>query len=153
MAQEEPKVDPIDPASTSNRRWYQFSIWHLLVAMTVLALGFSIVNHIVNEMLKPEPTEVRGTVYLDEKPLANGLITLVLADGKKKQRICQPIRNGEYTFPDAIESGVYLVEISSPRTTGNVTIETIPPQYNSNTVLTVQIMQGDNSADFDLSSR
>ena len=122
MRQQESSIGTTDLTSTPSRRWYQFTILHLLVAMTLLAAGSAILAH----MLKPKPVEVQGRVTIDGKPLSNGLIAFVLTDGKKKQRYSQQIRNGSYAFSDVIESCVYSVEISSPRTTGNVTIEPFP---------------------------
>lgn len=90
---------------------------------------------------------------MDGKPLSTGLITFVLADGKKGRRLSQRISNGTYAFSDAIESGAYFAEISSPKATGNATVETIPPEYNSNTTLTMQLAPGTNVIDFALTSR
>jgi len=95
----------------TNRRWYQISLWHLLVAMTVLCVA----SFICAQMLKPDPAEVRGHVTIDGMPLSNGLITFVSADPKKRKRLSQRITNGTYAFSDGIESGVYFAEISSPK--------------------------------------
>lgn len=149
MRSQHPEVGTTTLTSTAARRWYQFSIWHLLVAMTIL----SVASSLVARMLKPEPVKVEGCVYMDETPLSSGLITFV--DEKKRQRVSRRISNGTYAFSDTIESGCYFVEISSPRATGNVAVETIPPKYNCNTTLKMQLVlvPGTNVVDFSLSSR
>lgn len=144
MHQQAPSVGITDSTSAPSRRWYQFTIWHLLVAMTLLAGGFAILEN----MQQPEPVGLQGRVMVDENPLSNGVIVFVLTSGKKKQRFSQQIRNGAYAFSRKIEPGVYSVEISSPKSTGDVTVETIPPKYNSNTTLTVQLAPGSNTMDF-----
>ena len=139
--------------STTNRRWYQFSLWHLLVAMTILAVGSSILAQLLAHMRKPEPVEVRGSVRIDGRPLSSGQITFVLMDRMKKQRVSQPVSNGAYAFSDVIESGSYFIEITSPTASGKATVETIPPWYNSETTLRLDLARGTNFADFELSSR
>ncbi len=142
-------VGPMNLISTTKQRWYQFSLWHLFVATTILAAASAILAH----MLKPEPLEVRGCVTMGGKPLSTGLITFVLADGKKTRRLSQRISNGIYAFSEGMESGVCFVEIRSPKATGDATVETIPAEYNSNTTLTAHLAPGSNFMDFDLNSR
>lgn len=109
-----------------------------------------------------EPTRypVRGTVLLDGKPLAEGIIYFkTIATGAVDSA---PIKDGK--FDGQAEAGERRVEITSPQTVDNPNatpgmldqeqVETIPARYNSQSELTEDVKaDGANEYEFTLESK
>lgn len=108
---------------------------------------------------------VSGTVTLDNAPLETGMITFLPVDGKGATAGAT-ITNGKYSTK--IEPGSKKVSIISEKVTGQTprdpadpsgeqithTQQIIPPQYNDQSTLTVDVPAGGKSdADFPLTSR
>jgi hypothetical protein len=111
---------------------------------------------------------VSGAVTLDGKPLDNGSILFVPAQGTHGTAAGGAIENGRYQFDEAHGPAIgwNLVEIRAPRKTGKMVqkpfappgqmipeqAEVISSKYNSDTTLKVEIKPGDNTADFKVAS-
>jgi hypothetical protein len=109
-----------------------------------------------------------GTVKLDGKPLANGSILFTPIEGACGTATGGPIENGRYEFPAAAGPAIgwNRVEIRALRNTGKMIPkpfappgqmipqqeEAIPPKFNSESILKVEIKAGDNTADFEVTS-
>lgn len=115
---------------------------------------------------------VRGTVSVDGKPLGDGAITFFPVDGKGpttgalieggEYRVQIPITQG----PDMPDTVRMKVSISAPKVVGMkklynteqaierpVTAESLPPKYNAQSELTIEVKPGKNDRDFDLKSK
>jgi hypothetical protein len=103
---------------------------------------------------------VSGTVKVDGKPIANGMITFMPVDGKTATAGGK-IKDGHYSVK--VPVGAMKVSISEPKfvrkkklyDTPNspeqdVTEESLPARYNENTELTFDVRPGRNEKDFDL---
>jgi hypothetical protein len=111
---------------------------------------------------------IRGAVKLDGKPLAKGSILFEPIQGTRGTVIGGPIEQGRYQFSAAVGPAIgwNRVEIRAMRYTGKMIpkplappgqmipqqVEAIPPRFNSESVLKVEIKPGDNTADFDVTS-
>jgi hypothetical protein len=108
---------------------------------------------------------VSGTVTLDNAPLETGMITFLPSDGKGASAGAT-ITNGKYRTK--IEPGPKKVSIISEKVIGQTprdpadptgeqitqTQQIIPPQYNDQTTLTLDVPAGGkNDADFTLTSK
>jgi hypothetical protein len=112
---------------------------------------------------------VGGAVKLDGKPVEQGSILFTPIEGAKGAVTGGVIENGRYRLSEAIGPAIgwNRVEIRAMRKTGkNIPkpfappgqmaeeqVEAIPPQFNSESRLKVEIKPGDNTADFEVSSR
>lgn len=114
-----------------------------------------------------ERAAVDGTVVLDGLPVENGTIILIPLGPKTGRKSGGQIGHGRYSIP--IERGpnlgTYRVEISWLKPTGRELsqkirpdtemelTEAVPAKYNADSILTVEIVAGQNRKDFELASR
>jgi hypothetical protein len=109
---------------------------------------------------------VSGHVTLDGKAIEQGSILLAAVEGDKRFVTNAEIRNGEYRIAKARGPaiGVNRVEIHAAKNSGRVVsvglggnasemVEAIPAKFNSASMLTVEIKPGDNTANFDVTSK
>jgi hypothetical protein len=107
--------------------------------------------------------QVQGTVQVDGKPLEKGWIIFVPADGKTKTAGGE-IKGGHYSVK--VPVGTMKVSISAPQVVGkkklydtpdspeqDVTSEALPPRYNRQSDLTLDVKPGTNPKDYDLTSQ
>jgi hypothetical protein len=111
---------------------------------------------------------ISGAVTLDGKPLEQGSILFTPIDGARGSVTGGKIQNGRYELPakSGPAVGWNRVEIRSMRKTGNMVpkafgrpgetvpeqVEAIPPGFNTQSKLKVEIKPGDNTANFDVFS-
>lgn len=123
----------------------------------------------------PPRAAVHGTVSLDDQPVTGGLISFI-PESPDGQRAGAAISGGEYSIREGQGPlpGKYRVEITWKHSAAAATItgpdgedegtdedaeleappeEKIPPQYNSESTLTAELVAGDNERDFTLTSR
>jgi hypothetical protein len=109
-----------------------------------------------------------GAVTIDGKPLEQGSILFTPTDGTKGSSSGGEIKNGRYRISkaDGPAIGWNRVEIRATRKTGKMIqkpfapagqmveeqVELIPPQFNSQSELKVEVKPGDNTADFQVTS-
>ncbi|MDB5338220.1 MAG: hypothetical protein JWN70_3839 [Planctomycetaceae bacterium] len=106
----------------------------------------------------PVKTVVSGNVTLDNKPLAQGQIVFVDAEGNEQRKYGDQVINGKYSFE--VTPGKKKVEISARESNGGPGSdpgsnlrELIPEQYNTKTTLTADIIKGNpKGGDFQLTS-
>jgi hypothetical protein len=112
---------------------------------------------------------IGGAVKLDGKLLEQGSILFTPIEGTHGSVAGGKIENGRYEFSAKLGPAIgrNRVEIRAMRKTGKMVpkafgrpgemvpeqVEAIPPRFNSESKLTVDIKPGDNTADFDVSSR
>jgi hypothetical protein len=112
--------------------------------------------------------DISGVVKLDEKPLVQGSILFTPIEGARGSVTGGTIENGKYQCSGAAGAtiGWNRVEIRAMRKTGkkipkpfapqgqtiDEQIEAIPPKFNSQSSLKVEVKRGDNTADFEVSS-
>lgn len=111
---------------------------------------------------------IQGEVKLDGKPLEQGTIRFLPAQGVKGAIAATEIVKGKYQFTGKAGPAVGMnrVEINGVRKTGRVikkvfpqhgtteeTVEAIAPRFNSKSTLTFEIKPGDNTADFEVTSK
>jgi hypothetical protein len=112
---------------------------------------------------------VKGMVKLDGKPVEQGSILFTPIEGAQGTVAGGEIKNGRYELSSKSGPAVgrNRVEIRAMRKTGKMVpkafappgemvpeqVEAIPPRFNLNSELKVEIQSGDNTADFDVSSR
>ena len=107
----------------------------------------------------PATGTVSGTVTLDGRPVDNGIISFIPADTTKAQPVTVDIKAGNYTAH--LQTGPTTVQISAPVVTGqrkeynspdapliDITEESIPAKYNSDSQLRVDIQRGANTKDW-----
>lgn len=106
----------------------------------------------------PAVGTVSGTVSVDGQPLEKGVISFVPADGKGAP-ITVDIKGGAYRAEAQV--GPKHVQISAPVVTGKrkeyegpdaplveITEESLPPKYNSESELTFEVKRGANTQDW-----
>ncbi len=106
---------------------------------------------------------VRGTVTLDGKPLAAGIVRFVPIDGKGAASSV-PVAEGAFQLD--VETGPKKVEFSAPKVVGrqkaydtpespkvDIVEELLPPRYNFKTELTLEVKKGEQTPAFDLKSQ
>jgi hypothetical protein len=106
----------------------------------------------------PELAPVSGTVTMDGQPLANVLVVLRSQQGAVSMSVTD--EHGRYQskylsrFAGA-GLGKTAVEISGLPTSAEdpTPSVTVPPQYNTQTKLTVDVQKGTNTFDFPLTSK
>jgi hypothetical protein len=112
--------------------------------------------------------EISGAVKLDGKPLEQGSILFKPTDGASGSATGGTIENGRYQCSGATGPAIgwNRVEIRAMRKTGkkipkpfapqgqtiDEQIEAIPPKFNSQSSLKVEVKRGENTADFEVSS-
>jgi hypothetical protein len=105
---------------------------------------------------------VSGNVTVDGQPLTKGVISFVPADGNGTP-ITAEIKEGNYTAQTA--AGRKTVQISAPTVTGqrkeynaadaplvDITEESLPPKYNSESELTFDLNRGSQTKDWSVQS-
>jgi hypothetical protein len=138
----------INTESQRQRRWYQFSLRTLLVLTFLCAVCLSVAMPIWAWLHR---AAVRGTVTVNSRPLGRGFMTFVPVSATAPRKKTTPIRGGQYALQRGLTAGRYKVEIRAPRTSGSTTVETLPPCYNAETSLMIELTDGENVIDFDLS--
>jgi hypothetical protein len=112
---------------------------------------------------------ISGTVKLDGKPVELGSILFTPIEGAKGSVTGGQIENGQYQLSGAagVAVGWNRVEIRAMRKTGRMVpkpfaqhgemveelTEAVPPRFNSESTLKAEVKAGDNTANFDVSSR
>jgi hypothetical protein len=112
---------------------------------------------------------VSGTVKLDGKPVEQGSILFTPIEGARGSVAGGEIENGRYQLSakKGPAIGWNRVEIQAMRKTGKMVrkafgrpgemvpeqVSAIPPRFNTKSKLKAEIKPGDNTADFDVSSR
>jgi hypothetical protein len=112
---------------------------------------------------------ISGTVNLDGKPVEQGSILFTPVEDTRGSVAGGEITDGRYQLPAKIGPAVgrNRVQIRAMRKTGKMVpkafghpgemvperVEAIPARFNSKSALEVEIKPGDNTADFDVSSR
>jgi hypothetical protein len=161
------EIDPLGTASSSSmicRMLSTLTKRFLLIlspAMLLLALG-------CGGGVKDRGA-ITGTVKLDGKPVEKGSILFTPIEGASGTVAGGEIENGRYQLSEANGPaiGSNRVEIRAMRKTGKMIpkpfsppgtmiaeqIEVIPPRFNSESTLMVDVKAGDNAADFEVSSQ
>mgnify|MGYP003409977499 CR=1 FL=1 len=104
---------------------------------------------------------VLGTVTIDGQPVSGGVISYVSADGAASPATSN-IEGGKYEVRTM--AGKKFVQISAPHVVGKrkeyegegaplveITDESLPPRYNSQTELSFEVQRGSNVQDWQLS--
>ncbi len=109
-------------------------------------------------------SEVKGRVTFEGTPVASGTIIMIptASDGKK---VSMPITNGEYLIPkeSGPDQGTYRVEIyafepiaatkagaEGDAEAESATRQIIPPQFNQETTLELEVNAAEMQKDFEL---
>lgn len=132
----------------AGRRAFSFSIALLCLAPLLVGCG-------------PAVGDVSGSVTVDGKPLASGVIAYVPAEGSGEPATAT-IADGKYRLQTT--AGKKFVQISAPVVIGKrkeyegpdaplveITDESLPPRYNSQTELSFEVQRGSNVQDWQLS--
>jgi hypothetical protein len=109
----------------------------------------------------PETGTVSGTITLDGKPVEDGFVRFVPADGQS-QPADSTVIAGQYTV--TMPTGEKKVEVYWAKTKPNAkpvdtasppetVTQLIPPKYNATTELRYTIVKGAQTKDFPLSSK
>lgn len=111
----------------------------------------------------PATASVKGTVTVDGEPLKSGVISFVPADGAGAPATTA-ISDGAYTLEMA--PGKKAVQISAPVVVGqgkaynapdaptfDITEESLPSRYNTQTELIFEAAPGSNSKDWNVESK
>lgn len=117
----------------------------------------------------PNRGAISGAVTLDGKPVEQGSILFTPMQGTRGAAAGAEIKNGRYQLPAAIGPAVgwSRVEIRSMRKTGRMVpkafgapgqmveekAEAVAPKFNANSELKVEVKPGDNTADFQVTSK
>jgi hypothetical protein len=112
---------------------------------------------------KPTKGVVSGMVTVDGAPAKSGSIAFFPVD-EKSTTAGGEIRDGRYTAQ--VPFGKFKVEIRVPKVVGQKKLyntanspimplleETLPPKFNDQTELTIDVAPGENQRDFDLKTR
>ncbi len=111
----------------------------------------------------PKRAEVKGNVTFGGEPVAQGTLNLIPV-GHEGNKVSVPITNGAYEIPEARgpNAGKHRVEIYSFKPSAapagaegdadaaSATQQVIPPKYNTESTQEVEIVDGENRHDFDL---
>lgn len=122
----------------------------------------------------PPKAEVSGTVTIDGEPVEHGTIAFIPAEGTQGPVSGATIQDGAYETPPGggPVPGMHRVEITARRAAKSVevpgaagvtsgpsaasTVQVmemyIPAKYNTKSELTLDVREGENSKDFDLTS-
>ncbi len=108
---------------------------------------------------------LKGNVTFDGRPIEEGSISFLPADGTDSRKASAAVLNGVYDIPAdrAPTPGKFKIEISWMRKTGNKiasadpgmgaadeTKEAIPAKYNRDSTLVRDLVAGENKLDFKL---
>jgi hypothetical protein len=141
-------------------RQIRFVVW--LVAVVMLACGCGGPGY-----EGPQRSELKGKVTFDGNPVKQGALTLIPA-GSEGNKVSVPITDGAYLIPEARgpNAGKYRVEIygfeplntapaggSQDADAESATRQVIPPQFNAQTTLELNVDAPKMEKDFELSSR
>ena len=110
---------------------------------------------------------VEGTVTLDGEPVDGGSISFFQGDGPGSDKGNAPIKQGKYVLegegarnlaPSTYTVKIFWIQLIGKQNPGNVDAsapakEAIPPQYNTKSSLTRELVRGANVLDFDLKSK
>ena len=107
--------------------------------------------------------EVRGTVTVDGEPAKVGAITFIPLDGAS-QTAGATIVDGAYTA--RVAPGTFKVELRVSKVVGEkkvydapdapvkqILAETLPPRYNDESELTLEVQPGENQKDYSLTTK
>lgn len=113
--------------------------------------------------------DVLGTVTLDGKPVERGTIAFLPIEDTKGAATAGPIESGRYEIvgPHGPAVGWNRVEIHAPHKTDRMIpygfggsgkmieeeTEAVPPQFNIDSTLKIEITPGDNRCDFEVSAK
>lgn len=110
----------------------------------------------------PSIGTVSGTVKSDGQPISAGVISFVPAEGKGEPATTN-IANGQYELQTT--TGKKFVQISAPIVVGKrkeyegpdaplveITDESLPPKYNSQSDLTFDVQPGENKKDWEVTA-
>lgn len=139
------------------------------LAVVVLGVGLLILGTGCGKSLPQDRAAIRGKVKLDGQPIAEGAILLTPMGGTRGTTCGGEIKNGQYelTGPAAAAIGWNRVEIRAARKTGRKVqkpmapqglliddmVEAVSPRFNTDSTLKVNVMSGDNTADFEVTSQ
>jgi hypothetical protein len=129
----------------------------VFAALATFTLLTNLVGCGSTDSLPREP--VSGSVSVEGKPLAKGLITFLPSDPNVPTQGGGVITDGEYSIPkdQGLVPGKYKVVISAPESNGQAIVdktndmpgmaptlakEAIPSQYNKDTRLTAEVTAG-----------
>jgi hypothetical protein len=105
---------------------------------------------------------VKGTVTVDGRPLAKGVIVFVPEGGEPGQTLLSAeVVDGRFELPARFEpkSGTYRVQITAARQTGRWVDgvaeikETLPAKFHEKSTLTVDLRPGGEDLTLDLNSK
>lgn len=131
------------------RRWFQYSLRTLLLFMVTCNI---LIIAGVQLWKWTHRTGVRGQVVVNGRPLTKGTIAFIALADVGKQPAIASVEMGGYEL-SGLRAGQYRVEIRSPQSTTAGTLETIPPQYNVNSELLVEVPRHEIMVDFSLDAQ
>lgn len=124
------------------RKWYQFSMRALLLAMLVVAVLLYLSIQLWAWL---HQADVAGRVLVDGRPLQTGEVTFNGPLGPAARQTSAAISSGQFKL--RVAEGKYRIEVRSPRTVGGVETETLPSRFNSDTSLAIDVKSGTNTID------
>jgi hypothetical protein len=146
----------------SGRPSWQVNLALVALAVCVFSVGCA-------KPTGPNQGNVSGTVKLDGKPIEQGSINFLPAEGVKGQVTGGEIKDGQYKLADkkAAALGMNRVEIRALRKSGKKVpkpmapqgemvdelVEAVAPRFNTDSKLTFEIKAGENTANFDVESK
>jgi hypothetical protein len=109
---------------------------------------------------------VTGTVTFDDKPVAEGAIIFMSAEGEPR-REGAVIKDGAFTVPTRLPPGKYRIQLNAKKVVEKrkqkgfdgkdeeveITEELFPERFNSKTELSEEIRPGPNTVKLDLKSK
>jgi len=151
---------------TSAKHFARFHRVHRAACLLLIAIGAGCSGGEAG----PERGSLQGNIKLDGQPLTTGSLVLVPTGGTQGPSSGAVIKDGTYSISSdkGPVLGTYRVEIKSTQATGkkieagspmppgtmvDVMEQLIPPEYNKDSTLTVEIKSGENSKDFALKRR
>jgi hypothetical protein len=112
---------------------------------------------------------ISGEVKLNGQPISQGSILLTPLEGTQGTASGGEIKSGRYELPLAAGAAIgwNRVELRAARKTGRLVqkpmarkgvlidevVEMVPPQFNSASTLKVEVKPGNNTADFEITSK
>ncbi len=135
------------------------------MSMIKLRLSFLLILvFLVPGCSDPTKGEVSGTVKVNGEPAKQGAITFIPVDGKSSTAGAK-ITDGQFMAPD-VPVGTVKVQIRVSKIVGQTRIyntpdspiqdimeEVLPPKYNDQTELLLDVKSGKNEQDFDLTAK
>lgn len=133
----------------------------MLIRVVPLGLSLSLLLQV--GCADPNTARIVGSVLVDGQPVARGTIAFIAADGTGDS-VSAVINNGRYEV--STTNGAKIIQITVPRIVSqrrafndpsapmlDVTEETIPEKYNSNSVLKMDAQPGSNTKDWSIESK